>query len=149
MQCDVVVYLRGVLSMIKPHLGSLLAKGSWAVHLLDHGPMLSISEDSPPPWGMLSTPANPGSTPQRPLSPGSKDEYPYSNAKNSEQHHGSRGQGLEPSQLAAEALDGVVRLGWLLTCRARLTRAWRATLSQGQQALMTSSFEVGSQLAAA
>ena len=49
---------------------------------------------------------------------------------------------LELSETVNEPLRGLIRLGWLKLCQARLAKAWQANLRHAQRALMTCTFEV-------
>ncbi|KAL0051080.1 hypothetical protein WJX82_001507 [Trebouxia sp. C0006] len=144
-QCDFVAYLRGIISILKPHLGLLAADAQWTQQLVDDGPSLSMSDDAPPHWGLPTHPFPTGS----PLHFSSTPEDSKQHADNglgTNQAGESQGvEGLDMSQTSSEALKGMIRLGWLLLCRARLSRAWRANLKHTQQALMTGSFEVSAQ----
>lgn len=145
LQCDIVAYLRSILSVLKPHLGLLAADAAhWNQQLVDDGPSLSISEDAAAPWGL---PTHPFPT---------RSPLPFSSTPEDSKQHADNGlgtnqageswgaEGLDMSQTASEALKGMIRLGWLLLCRARLSTAWQGNLKHTQQALMTGSFEVSS-----
>ena len=148
LQCEFVAYLRGTLSVLMPHLRLLAADAHWTQQLVNDGPSLSMSDDAPPPWGLPTHPI-PSRSPRH---FSSTTEASKQNADSGlgtdragEESQGAEGVDMsQMSQLASEALKGVIRLGWLLLCRARLSRAWRANLKHTQQALMTGSFEVSS-----
>ncbi len=144
LQCNFVAYLRGILSILKPHLGLLAADAHWTQLLMDDGPRLSMSEDAPPPWGLPTHPS-PIRSPRHFSSSPEDSKQHADNGLGTNQAGESQGaEGLDMSQTASEALKGMIRLGWLLLCRARLSRAWRANLKHTQQALMAGSFEVSS-----
>jgi len=111
------------------------------------GPSLSMSEDATPPWGLPIHPFPTGSS--RPFSSTSEDSKQHADSGLGTDRTGEESQGaegLDMSQTVSEALKGMIRLGWLLLCQARLSRACRANLKHTQQALMTGSFEVSSYL---
>ncbi len=146
LQCDFVSYLRGILSVLTPHLGLLAADAHWTQQLVDDGPSLSISEDAPAPWGLPTHPF-PTRSPRHFSSTTEASKQHADNGLGTNQAGESQGaEGLDMSQTVSEALKGMIRLGWLLLCRARLSRAWRANLKHTQQAMMTGSFEVSSYL---
>ena len=146
LQCDFVAYLRSLLSVLTPHLGPLVADAHWTQQLVDDGPSLSLREDAPPPWGLPTHPFPTGSPRHFSSTPEVSKQH-ADNSLGTKQAGESQGaEGLDMSQTASEALKGMIRLGWLLLCRARLSRAWQANLKHTQQALMTGSFEVSSYL---
>lgn len=134
MQSHIAAYLRSALSIIKPHLGPLLAKASWGQQLAAQTP-----------GGLPRNPSTHDSTPHH-----SPSQHRSSSPKSNEHnyHTGSGGkevagvymaQGAEPTQTAVGALKGVFQLGWLLLCRTQLTKAWQANFGHAQLALETGS----------
>ncbi|KAL0026054.1 hypothetical protein WJX79_005633 [Trebouxia sp. C0005] len=141
-QCDFAAYLRSTFSVLKPHLGLLAADAHWHQQLVDDGPDLSMDEDALPPWSLPSHPS-PVASPLHFSSSPEDSKQLTDNGLGTNQAGVSQGaEGLDMSQAASEALKGIIRLGWLLLCRARLSRAWRGNLKHTQQALMAGSFEV-------
>ena len=133
-----------MLSVLTPHMGLLAADAHWTQQLVNEGPSLSMSEDAPPPWG-LPTHSSPTRSPRHFSSSPQDSKQHADNGLGANQAGGSQGaEGLDMSQTASEAMKGMIRLGWLLLCRARLSRAWQSDLKHTQQAMMTGSFEVRS-----
>ena len=144
LQCDFAAYLRSTFSVLKPHLGLLAADAHWHQQLVDDGPDLSMDEDALPPWSLPSHPS-PVASPLHFSSSPEDSKQLTDNGLGTNQAGVSQGaEGLDMSQAASEALKGIIRLGWLLLCRARLSRAWRGNLKHTQQALMAGRFEVRS-----
>ena len=142
LQCDFVAYLRSILSILKPHLGLLAVDADWNQQLVNDGPSLSMSEDAPPPWDLPTHPFPTGSPCHFSSTPKDSKQHADNGLGTNPAGESLAAEGLDMSQTASEALKGIIRLGWLLLCRARLSRAWRAILKHTQQALMTGSFEV-------
>ncbi|DBA81543.1 TPA: hypothetical protein ACH3X1_007317 [Trebouxia sp. C0004] len=144
-QCDIVAYLRGILSVFKPQLGLLIAEAHWNQQLVDDGPSLSTSEDAPPPWGLPTHPFPITSSLHFSSTPEDSKQHADNGLETNQAWESQGVESLDMSQTASEALKGMIKLGWLLLCRARLSRAWQANLKHTQQALMTGSFEVSAQ----
>ena len=136
------MYMRSALSIIKPHLKSLLTEAAWTQQLVNQGPTLSISEDIPPPWGQSRHPSMPGDPPHGASSLSNSDQHVEGSLETIKVAEGLGNESLESSQTVDEALKGLLRLGWLMLCQARLAEAWHASLGHAQQALLTCSFEV-------
>ena len=134
--------MRSALSIIEPHLKPLLTEGSWIQQLVDQGPTLSINEDTPPPWGQARHPSMPGHPPRGPSTLSDSDQHTEGSPETITLTEGLEDESQKSSQTVDEALKGLMRLGWLLLCQARLAEAWHTTLRHSQQALRTSSFEV-------
>ena len=126
-------YLQSVLSIIKPHLQPVAAQPTWGQQLAANSPALSIEEDSLSPWVW----AQPPSPPQERLLAQGKS------------HQGCSSTRLPQIQLgvtamASQAVEGILKLSWLLLCRGQLTEAWAANMESAQNALLTRNSEVQS-----
>lgn len=130
-QSQMAAYLRSALSIIKPHLQPLAAQPTWGQQLAANSPALSTEEDSVSPWVW----AHPPSPPQEPLLAQGNGQQ------------GCSSTNLPPIQLgvtatAKLAMEGIVRLSWILLCRDQLTMAWTANMECAQNALLTRNSEV-------
>ena len=135
LQSQITACLQSALSIIKPHLHLLAADATWGDQLAADSPALSVDEDSPSLW-LWGEPQN--------SAPGPLHE------QRTGQHGGSRADGSESlvasESIAGQGVQGVLKLAWLLRCRARLTAAWQSNMGHVQFALMNSKFAVSCQL---